>query len=93
MNRAAYRALKHGGRYVVIDHSAQPGRGFEHVRSLHRIDEAVVVREVQRAGFGLDREGEFLRNPSDPRDWNDSAEEVRDGVDTSDRFAAMFVKP
>jgi predicted methyltransferase len=93
MNRTAYGALKSGGKYVVIDHSARPGSGIRHVRSLHRIDEAVVVEEARRVGFRLEKEGDFLRNPSDARDWNDSLKGTRERGDTSDRFAVMFEKP
>lgn len=49
--------------------------------------------EVERVGFRFVREGDFLRNPSDARDWNDSPDAVRDRGDTSDRFALMFEKP
>jgi predicted methyltransferase len=92
MNRRVFQALKSGGKYVVIDHSARPGSGVRPVRSLHRIDEAVVVNEAQRAGFRLEKDGDFLRNPSDARDWNDSLEGTRERGDTSDRFAVMFEK-
>jgi predicted methyltransferase len=93
MNRAAFAALKSGGKYAVIDHSARPGTGLNDVQTLHRIDENTVRDEVQRAGFVLQGAGSFLRNPSDGRDWNDSpgAAGVRRG--TSDRFALLFVKP
>jgi predicted methyltransferase len=94
MNAAAFAALRSGGVYGVVDMSAQPGSGTRDVKTFHRIDEAFVKAEVQRAGFKLAGEADFLRNPSDARDWNDtpSAEdEKRRG--TSDRFVLKFVKP
>ncbi|HYB99428.1 MAG TPA: DUF3261 domain-containing protein [Candidatus Limnocylindrales bacterium] len=93
MNRAIYRALRPGGRYVVIDHSARRGRGIQDVESLHRIEESVVRDEVVRAGFRLRRQAGFLRNPSDPRDWNDSPRAAGDRRGTSDRFVLEFLKP
>ena len=93
MNRAVLGALKPGGKYVVIDHSARPGAGVTDARALHRIDEEVVRREVESVGFRLVKEGNFLRNPSDTRDWSDSPDATRERGDTSDRFALMFVRP
>jgi predicted methyltransferase len=88
MNRAIYAALKPGGHYVIVDHSSRPGKGVTEGRTLHRIDEAVVRDEVQKAGFVLESEGDFLRNPADPRDVPSS----RPAVPT-DKFALRFVKP
>lgn len=68
MNRAIYQALKPGGLLVIADHSAKPGDGTSVTRTFHRIDENVVRREVEAAGFQLVGEGGFLRHPEDPRD-------------------------
>jgi len=70
MNRAVFEALRPGGSYVIIDHAARPGSGAADVQTLHRIDEAFVIAEVERAGFKLQVVGDFLRNPADKRDWN-----------------------
>lgn len=93
MNASVFASLRPGGRYVVIDHSAQSGRGLEDVQTLHRIDEESVRREVERAGFVLERRSSFLRNKDDKRDWNDSPTASADRRGTSDRFALMFKKP
>jgi predicted methyltransferase len=93
MNRAVFAALKPGGKYAIIDHSARPGTGVADVKRLHRIDEAFVKREIERAGFRLASEDSFLRNPSDPRDWNDSPQFAGERRGMSDRFALLFVKP
>jgi len=92
-NRAIFAALKRGGRYAVIDHSARAGSGTADIRAFHRIDEKTVREEILRAGFVLRTAGSFLRNPSDTRDWNDSpgAAGTRRGL--SDRFALIFMKP
>jgi predicted methyltransferase len=93
MNAAVYRALKPGGIYGVIDHSGRPGSGSTETKTLHRIDEQVVREEVEAAGFRLEAEATFLRNPADARDWNDSPSAAAERRGTSDRFVLRFVKP
>jgi predicted methyltransferase len=93
MNKAIFDALKPGGVYVIVDHSAIEGHGVADVQTLHRIDEAVVKEEVSRAGFVLAEEGSFLRNPGDARDWNDSPGAAKERRGTSDRFVLKFKKP
>jgi predicted methyltransferase len=93
MNRAVFAALKPGGEYIVVDHSAKDGDALNDVKTLHRIDEHTLVAEVTRAGFHLASEGDFLRNPSDARDWNDSPVVAADRRGKSDRFVLQFVKP
>ncbi len=88
MNRAVFAALKPGGRYIVADHSAQPGAGVGVGKTLHRIEEAAVQREVEAAGFKLVAEGGFLRNPNDPR-----TAPVTNPAQPNDEFVLKFVKP
>src|SRR5262249_62056782 len=68
MNARRFAALKPGGRFVVIDHSGRSGTGISEGKTLHRIEEAVVLTEVRQAGFVLEAEGDFLRNPVDTRE-------------------------
>jgi predicted methyltransferase len=93
MNQAVLTALKPAGAYVVCDSSAKPGTGVSHAQSLHRIDEQVVRQEILAAGFTLEAEGDFLRNPSDTRDWNASPRAAAERRGTSDRFCLRFTKP
>jgi predicted methyltransferase len=93
MNTAVFRALRPGGIYVIVDHSARARSGAGDAQTLHRIDEAFVIQEVTRAGFRLQAVGDFLRNPADARDWNPSPRAAGDRRGTSDRFALRFVKP
>lgn len=93
MNRAIFAALRPGGIYGIVDHSARPGTGTADVQTFHRIEEAVVRREIEAAGFTLAGEAAFLRNPGDARDWNDSPRAAGDRRGTSDRFVLAFVKP
>jgi predicted methyltransferase len=88
MNARIFAALKPGGRYVIVDHSGRPGTGITEGRTLHRIDEAVVRDEVRKAGFVLDAEGDFLRNPADARDDPSGQPKV-----PTDKFVLRFVKP
>jgi len=93
MNRAVFAALRPGGFYFVIDHASRSGRGVADAQTLHRIDEAFVIAEVERAGFELRAVGDFLRNPADKHDWNASPRTAGERRGTSDRFALQFEKP
>lgn len=93
MNDVIFRALKPGGIYVVIDHSSKPGAGLADVQTLHRIDEAVVRAEVEKAGFKLLRESAAWRAPADTRDWSTSPRTAGERRGTSDRFALVYEKP
>ena len=88
MNGKIFAALKPGGHYVIVDHSALPGTGITAGKTLHRIDEAFVIAEVQRAGFKLEAKGDFMRNPADTRTGSSN-----DPTPLSDKFALRFVKP
>lgn len=88
MNRAIFNALKPGGVYIVADHSAKPGAGANETKSLHRIEEALVRKEVEAAGFRYVASADFLRNPADPRDTPVFKNPV-----PNDEFVLKFVKP
>jgi len=93
MNAAIFKALRSGGIYGVIDHSARASAGVSEVKTLHRIEESAVVKEIEKAGFKLEASADFLRNPSDARDWNDSPSAAGERRGTSDRFVLKFKKP
>jgi predicted methyltransferase len=88
MNQRLFAALKPGGHLVVMDHSAKAGSGISDAKTLHRIEEKVVLDELEHAGFKLEKEGDFMRNPDDPRDQPF----FRTTIPT-DKFALRFVKP
>lgn len=92
MNAAAFAALKPGGLYIVIDHSAVEGAAVETdgETALHRIDQAIVRREIEAAGFVFDGESEVLRNPSDTRLASVFDPAIRGHTD---QFAMRFRKP
>ncbi|MFT3819707.1 MAG: hypothetical protein QM750_19100 [Rubrivivax sp.] len=88
MNAAVFAALKPGGSYVIADHAGRPGTGISESGTLHRVEEAFVVNEVEAAGFRLAARGDFLRNPADPRDRNTPEPPM-----PKDEFVLRFVKP
>jgi predicted methyltransferase len=88
MNKAVFKALKPGGFYIIADHSGRPGTGISESGTLHRIEEAFLRKEVEAAGFKVAAEGNFLRNPNDPRDKN-----TPDPPMPKDEFFLKFVKP
>jgi predicted methyltransferase len=87
MNAKIYSALKPGGRYVIVDHSAKPGSDISSGKSLHRIDRAIVIAEVTKAGFVLDAEGDFLRDPADTMEMSSGDSKI-----PTDKFVLRFVK-
>jgi predicted methyltransferase len=87
MNKAVFAALKPGGIYVIADHSGRPGTGISESGTLHRIEETFLRGEVEAAGFKLVEEGNFLRNPADPRDQN-----TPNPPQPKDEFVLKFVK-
>ncbi len=93
MNAAIYRALRPGGVYGILDHSARPGAGASEVQTLHRVDESLVRSEIEAAGFALAETADSWRNPADQRDWNAAPRQAGERRGTSDRFALKFVKP
>jgi len=88
MNRAIFKALRPGGVFVVADHAGRPGTGITESGTLHRVEESLVRSEIEAAGFRLAAEGDFLRNPADPRDRNTPSP-----PQPKDEFVLKFVKP
>jgi predicted methyltransferase len=81
------RATGPGGTVYAQD-SARSGAGVSVAKSLHRIEESALRREVEAAGFRLVAEADFLRNPSDARD----AIVFRPKAPV-DEFVLKFVRP
>ena len=80
------QALKPGGLFVVIDMEANPGK---HDPQLHRIQSDIVRKEILAAGFILEKEGEFLRNPHDDHTKIVFDPSIRG---KTDRFVFVFKK-
>ena len=90
MNERIYAALRPGGRYVIVDHTAQDGSGWRDASTLHRIDAQTIVDEVTAAGFELAVESELLANPADDRTVNMRDPSLRGNTD---RALLVFRKP
>jgi len=69
MDRNMFAALKPGGVLVIADHSALPGQGTSVGKTLHRIEESTLRKEVEAAGFRVVAEGNFWRHPEDTHDF------------------------
>jgi predicted methyltransferase len=88
MNATIYKDLKPGGIYGIIDNSAAPGTGAADVKTLHRIGENFVIRQVEKSGFKLVAASSALRNPKDDRTWF-----IFKHRGQQDRFMLKFKKP
>jgi len=90
LNKQVFAALKPGGLYIVIDHVAEAGSGLRDTDTLHRIDPAIVKKEVEAAGFVFDGESNALRNPADPHNIKVFDKSIRGHTD---QFVYRFRKP
>jgi predicted methyltransferase len=88
MNKKMLAALKPGGFLVIADHSARAGDGTTVGKTLHRIEESTLRKEIEAAGVKLAGEADFLRHPEDPRD----AAVFRPQVPV-DEFVLKYQKP
>lgn len=90
LNKAFFAALKPGGVYLIIDHATAPGAGFTQTQTHHRSDPEAVKREVLQAGFVLEAEGNFLRNPADDHVTPNNADAIQG---RTDQYVLRFRKP
>ena len=89
-NKAVFNALKPGGYFVVIDHSAPAGSGLADTNTTHRIDGSAVKTDMAAAGFKFVGESNVLRNPADTRLDKVFAPSIRG---KTDQFIYLFQKP
>jgi predicted methyltransferase len=90
LNDAAFKMLRRGGIYIVIDHRAAPGTSIEQTREMHRIDPALVRQQVEKAGFVYSGETNVLRSTDDDYTVAVFDPKVRGHTD---KFALKFRKP
>ena len=90
LNKQVFDALRPGGAYVIIDHVADAGSGMRDTDTLHRIDPAIVKKQVEAAGFVLDGESDVLRNPLDSHTVKVFDKSIRGHTD---QFIYRFRKP
>jgi predicted methyltransferase len=91
LDKTWFDILKPGGIAVIEDHAALPGSpAAETADTLHRIDPAIVRREMEAAGFKFDGESDALRNPADSHSANVFDPAIRG---RTDQFVYRFKKP
>jgi predicted methyltransferase len=103
--QAAFKVLKKGGVFGVVEHRAKPGSDAEtSSKTLHRIPEAYLIALGLKTGFKLEGESQINANPKDPKDINvhrlppdlagpDSEHAKMKAIGESDRMTLKFVKP
>ena len=84
------KGLKPGGIVAIVDHTAAAGSPPETGDSLHRIDPALVVANMEAAGFVYEASSDILGNPDDDLTNSVFAEEIRG---KTDRFVKRFRNP
>lgn len=84
-----HRALKPGGRFLVVDHYAPSGTGIASTQDLHRIDVEFAKSDIGSRGFRLVAESDILRNPEDDYGVMVFDPKVRG---KTDRFVLVFEK-
>lgn len=85
-----YKAMKPGGRFLVVFYKARDGMENRDVGTLHRLDVATVRGTIQAAGFQLQEENRLLENPQDDRKTPVFTEAEGD---LADRMVYRFIKP
>jgi len=90
IDKAIFAVLKPGGVFIVLDHAAAPGSGFQATNTLHRIDPEAVKQEVESVGFRLVGESDLLKNPNDPHTAKVFDPSIRG---KTDQFILKFEKP
>lgn len=83
------RALKKGGKLVIVDHAAMAGSGVQQSQNLHRIDEAYVTNELTSKGYKLIKQSHLLNNSNDDHTLSPFKKEIRR---KTDRFTLVFEK-
>lgn len=90
VNRDMFAALKPGGVLIVIDHAAVDGSDLSVTDTLHRIDQSMLRRELEAAGFVFEAESQALRNPDDDRTLRVFEGDIRGHTD---QFVLRFRRP
>lgn len=83
------KALKPGGRFLIVDHYAAPGTGKTAAQDLHRIDVEFAKTDISSYGFSLAASSDALRNADDDYSVMVFDPAVRG---KTDRFILVFEK-
>ena len=83
-------SLKPGAVFGIVDHAAAAGTGTSVAGTLHRIEKAAVIKDLEAAGFVFEGEAHFLSNPSDDHTKGVFDDSIRG---KTDQFVLKFRKP
>ena len=89
-NKHVFDSLKPGGTYFIVDHVANAGTTDAQIADLHRIDKAVVIKEVEAAGFQLAGESTVLHRSADDHTKTVFDKSIQGHTD---QFMLKFRKP
>jgi len=84
------KALKPGGIIAIVDHEAIKGSPSSTGDTLHRIDPAIVKKDMEEAGFIFEGERPFLLNDTDDKSISVFDEPVRG---KTSRFILKYKNP
>jgi predicted methyltransferase len=104
--RAAFKVLKHGGVFGVVEHRAAAGKTVDQVFKTGYMPVDYVIQEAEKAGFKLAGQSEINANPKDTKDYpqgvwtlpptytlGDKDRAKYAAIGESDRMTLKFVKP
>lgn len=83
-------ALKPGGRFLIVDHSAKTDSGISDSKDLHRIDEQYAIAELKARGLQWVGAIDVLRNKDDERSLSVFNPAIKG---KTDRFVHVYQKP
>jgi predicted methyltransferase len=89
-NRSVFKSVKPGGKYIIVDHTADASAPSNVTEILHRIQPIVVREEVEAAGFMYKSKSTALANDRDPKTGSIFGRATRYHTD---RFILKFEKP
>lgn len=89
MNKLAFDALKPGGIYGVVDHTARHMEGMTD-SNRRRVDPVKAIKEIQDAGFVLVDYSDIHYREDDELEYEVGAKSVRGNTD---RWTLKFMKP
>jgi predicted methyltransferase len=89
MNEVAFAALKSGGIYAVVDHTARHMEGYTD-SNRRRFDPVKAIKEIQAAGFVLVDFSDLHHREDDELEYEVGARSV---TGNTDRWTLKFKKP
>ena len=104
--QAAFKVLKHGGVFGVVEHRAATGKTVDQSFHYGYMPVDYVIQEAKKAGFTLAGQSEINANPKDTKDYpqgvwtlpptytlGDQDRAKYAAIGESDRMTLKFVKP